>query len=83
MRKISYILTFMCILFTSCERIQLSKEYEVIYKNNNRDTLTAVSSYNVGDGYLGFKGKDGTTVGLYKLDSIKQYKVIEYKETYK
>lgn len=83
MRKISYILTLICILFTSCERIQLSKEYEITYKNNQRDTLTAVSCYNVGDGYIGFKGKDGTTVGLYELKSIKQYKVIEYNEVYK
>lgn len=82
-KLIKFILLLLTITITSCDRILLSKDYEVLFRNGERDTLEAVKTYNVGDGYLGFTGKDGTTVGMYKLDEIKNVKVIEYNEVYR
>ena len=66
----------------SCDEFLLSKDYEISYYNGKKDTITAVSANREGI-FIYFKGKDGTTVGLYNIENLKNYKVIKYNEKYK
>lgn len=67
------------IVFSSCDDDLSLKKYEITYKDNKRDTLFATRACNMGDGYIGFVSKDGVNIGLYRLDDIQNYKVIEEK----
>ena len=49
------------------------------FKDGKRDTLYAVKAYDAGKEYIGFASKGKTTVGIYRLDDIHHYKVIEDK----